>query len=153
MSLTHQQFLDIFNTKYIAFGGRPDRILAVACNDTEQLLALSQSRRKIYEEEHKEMMAAWDAIDAKLANGDLPTHDEMTELFDGIIDTNYVNVGTAVAFNLSYDQGFTAVALNNNAKFRDGAYVNDYGKLVKPDDHQKVNLHPFTDYWKQDDDK
>ena len=69
-------------------------------------------------------------------------NEDMTEIFDGLIDLLYVTFGTAVSYGLPIEEGFRQVHENNMSKLGpDGKPLKDAsGKVIKPDGYKPIDL-------------
>lgn len=62
-------------------------------------------------------------------------HGDMVKVADGLIDSEYVQVGTALAFGIPYDYIFDIIHENNMSKFH---YTDTFEPYVKRDEFGKV---------------
>ncbi len=68
---------------------------------------------------------------------------DLKEVADQLCDLLYVVNGAGVAFGLYLPELFQAVHSNNMLKLEKGTIDQVSGKLIKPPDHPKVDLHPL----------
>lgn len=67
-------------------------------------------------------------------------HVNLIEVADGCSDIDVVTQGTASVFGIAHRQIFLEVMRNNHMKFAPGHSVDQYGKLIKPPNHQPPNV-------------
>ena len=72
-------------------------------------------------------------------SGGLEEHQDLIEIADALTDIQYVNEGAALTWGIPLQKCFDLVADNNELKLKNGT-INEFGKLVKPKDHPKVDL-------------
>lgn len=136
--------------------------------DTQAVSELIDLRIKLIEEEFNEFKKA--ALDFKnsikfrngLVNNVVEAHnaslpkleemndqliDQMTEMYDGLLDLIYVVDGAFVAFGLDKEFGFKEVQASNMSKLgEDGKPIyNEYGKVMKGPNYFKPNLRQFVE--------
>lgn len=90
---------------------------------------VSELRIRLIDEELKELVLA-------IKNNNL------TGVYDAILDLNYVVTGTACAFGLDMSPGQEEVHRSNMSKFIDG-YMRDDGKWIKGPSYAPANLAPI----------
>lgn len=73
---------------------------------------------------------------------------DFVEVADAITDIDYINTGSAVAFDVPLEECFTAVHDNNMTKVdpvTGKCLKNSQGKIIKPDNFVPVNLEQLLD--------
>lgn len=65
---------------------------------------------------------------------------DLVEIIDGCLDISVVNIGTLSACGVKDKLLLEEVDNNNLAKFGPGSYIDEYGKLRKPPNHQPPNI-------------
>lgn len=89
-------------------------------------------RRKLIKEEYDETESAFQKIVA--TTDDDPRRDELiADLADGLADLVYVCVGTAIHFGVDLPAVWKAVQASNVAKFGEGSWRDESGKVRKPE--------------------
>jgi len=76
----------------------------------------------------------------QLAKTDKPFN--MKEVYDGLLDINYVNIGTAICCGLDMSVGHNEVQSSNMSKFIDGHRAKS-GKWIKGPSYTPANLDQF----------
>ena len=79
------------------------------------------------------------AVASKKEYGDILP--DVTEMFDAVVDIEYINLGTALTFGFPLDAGMEEVHSSNMSKTVDGKMIRDKkGKVIKPDTYRPANL-------------
>ena len=94
-------------------------------------------------------LSIWVDEDFIISMKDLTFHERITgaqirepnlvEIADGLADQEVVNLGTAIACGLNMQPFFDEVMNNNFLKLERGT-IDEYGKLIKPEDHPKPDI-------------
>lgn len=99
-------------------------------------------RRKLIEEEYKELMYEFSAIENTLVRDDCSvSEEEWGRLLKEMCDLEYVNRGAAVTFGLPFNAGFSEVHRSNMTKTRIGEPGEPTPKkIAKGPDYQPANM-------------
>lgn len=97
----------------------------------------------IREEQDKELLPALE----RLRN--FPSLENLTEVADGLVDSVYVILGTAIALDLPWQELWNEVQRSNMAKvYPDGSvHRREDGKILKPEGWTPPDLFPIILRW------
>ena len=162
MSKTHQELVKDFMIAVDQFDPKAPAI--DVANLTAKDVAVSKLRLKLVTEELSELYEAFlghktytntfsplfgilEASVDKLTETDFDI--DRVAIFDSVVDMEYINLGTAVLFELPIDQGFQHIHENNLTKLdpiTGKAIRRADGKILKPTSWKEPDLKQFIDF-------
>lgn len=124
-----KQFMEVMGSPTVATSG--------------MTVALGLAEKLIQEEVNLELLPA---LRKYVAN---PSLENLTEVFDGVVDSVYVLYQLANALDLPFDAGFDEVHYSNMAKVHPDGTVKrrEDGKVLKPEGWKPPNLHSILLDW------
>lgn len=105
----------------------------------ETISQLISLRASLIQEEADETLDALWELDRGIKLQPSQIHAYRSDVLKELCDLVYVCVGTAVSLNMDFDTAFRLVHENNMKKLNNKVVRKD-GKILKPNNHPKVNL-------------